>query len=102
MENLNTQEFKELLNSEQIILVDFWAKWCGPCKMIAPILEEISNERKDIKIVKIDVDENKELALEYKIRSIPTLMLIKNKEIIAVKNGSINKGNLNAWISNNI
>ena len=79
MRNYNTKEFKELINQEGLVLVDFFATWCGPCKMLMPVLEELQEELKDdVTIAKIDVDEESELAAEYRISSIPTLVLLKN------------------------
>ena len=71
----------EVLKSDKPVLVDFFAAWCGPCKMIAPILEEIAAEREDIKVCKINVDEEPELAAQYQVVSIPTLFVIENGEI---------------------
>jgi|SRR5918998_6925123 thioredoxin 1 len=68
----------EVIESESPILVDFWAPWCGPCRAIAPLLEEIAAEREDLRIVKLNVDENQETAAEFQILSIPTLILFKN------------------------
>ena len=77
-ENFN----KEVLNSEKPVLVDFWATWCGPCKMIAPIISEISEEfNNKVKVGKVNVDEEKELAIKYEISSIPTLVIFKNGKI---------------------
>ena len=79
MRNYNTKEFKELLEKEGLVLVDFYATWCGPCKMMTPVLEELAEELKDdLTIAKIDVDEESDLASEYRISSIPTLVLLKN------------------------
>ena len=75
----NKEQFvQQVLQSDKPVLVDFFATWCGPCKMIAPILEEVDQEREDVKIVKIDVDHAQELAMEYKVMSIPTLILFKD------------------------
>ena len=71
---------KEVINSDVPVIVDFWATWCGPCRMIAPILEEISEETINVKICKVDVDDQPELAAEYGIQSIPTLIVFKNGE----------------------
>lgn len=79
MRNYNTKEFKKLLEKEGLVLVDFYATWCGPCKMMTPVLEELAEELKDdVTIAKIDVDEESDLASEYRISSIPTLVLLKN------------------------
>ncbi len=68
----------EVLHSDKPVLLDFWAPWCGPCKMVAPIVEEIANERTDIKVGKIDVDEEPELAVRFQVMSIPTLIVFKD------------------------
>lgn len=68
---------EEVLNSDKPVLVDFWADWCGPCKMLSPVIEEIAEEVSDVKICKVNVDEEQELAAQYKVMSIPTLVLIK-------------------------
>lgn len=71
----------EVLKSDKPVLVDFFATWCGPCKALAPVIKEIAEERSDIKVAKIDVDENMELARQYKVVSIPTIMVFKNGEV---------------------
>ena len=91
------EEFEQLIK-EGTVLVDFFATWCGPCKMLSPLLEELSEES-DILILKIDVDEVGELAAKFGIQAIPTLMLFKNGERVAVKLGYQNKNQLLAFIN---
>lgn len=78
----NTNFEAEVLNSSKKVLVDFWASWCGPCRMVGPIVEEIANERPDIKVCKINVDEQPELAAKFGIMSIPTLMVFENGKVV--------------------
>lgn len=78
--NENFQQ--EVLNSDKPVLVDFWASWCGPCKMLSPIVDEIAEEREDIKVCKVNVDEQPDLAARFQIMSIPTLMVFKNGEMV--------------------
>ena len=86
-----------------MILVDFWAEWCGPCKQIGPILEEISQEKQDtLKILKLNIDENPETPQRYGIKGIPTLMLFKEGKLIDTKVGSLPKSALTEWIDNNL
>jgi len=81
--NINKSNFQsEVLNSDKKVLLDFWASWCGPCRMVVPIVEEIAEERPDIKVGKINVDEQPELAAQFGIMSIPTLVVIQNGKII--------------------
>lgn len=90
----------EVLNSAEPVVVDFWAEWCGPCKMIAPSLEEISNEMAGkVKVVKLNIDENPDLAAQYGVRSIPTLALFKSGEVADIKVGAAPKTALTSWIS---
>lgn len=85
---------EEVLESKQTVLLDFWATWCGPCRMIAPILEEIAQERPDIKVCKVDVDEQGSLASEYKIISIPTLLVVKNGTVVNKSVGVVPKSEI--------
>ena len=82
--NINNNNFlSEVMNSEKKVLLDFWAPWCGPCRMVVPMVEEIAKERPDIKVGKINVDENPELATRFRIMSIPTLIVMKNGQSAA-------------------
>lgn len=90
--NITKENFEiEVLNSEKPVLLDFWASWCGPCKMISPIIDEIADEIEDIKVGKVNVDEQGELAIEFGIVSIPTLVVIENGEIVNKSVGAIPK-----------
>jgi thioredoxin 1 len=94
---------EEVINTEGPVLVDYWADWCGPCKMIAPILDEIASEYKDkIKIAKLNIDENPATPPKYGIRGIPTLMLFKGGNVEATKVGAVSKSQLTAFIDSNI
>lgn len=94
---------EEVLRSEVPVLVDYWAEWCGPCKMIAPILEELVDEyAAKIKLVKLDVDHNQQTPPKYGIRGIPTLMIFKNGKVEATKVGAMSKSQLAAFIDSNI
>lgn len=94
---------QEVLKSEVPVLVDYWAEWCGPCKMIAPILDEIASEYgEQIKIAKLNIDENPQTPPNYSIRGIPTLMLFKNGEVEATKVGAVSKSQLTAFIDQNL
>ena len=85
-----------------VVLVDFFATWCGPCKMLSPILEDLANDRNSLKIVKMDVDENPNIAKEYGIMSVPTLILFKDGVEIAKQTGFLPKDSLQNWINEKI
>ena len=101
---LTDAEFEnQVIKSEKPILVDYWAEWCGPCKMIAPVLEEVATELADkVLIGKLNVDENTQTPPKYGIRGIPTLMLFKNGEVVGTQVGAISKSDLVNFIENNI
>ena len=93
----------EVLNAADPVLVDYWAEWCGPCKMIAPILDEIANEYNGkIRVAKLNIDDNPQTPPKYGIRGIPTLMLFKNGNVEATKVGAVSKSQLTAFIDSNI
>lgn len=101
--DINKDNFSsEVLENDKLVLVDFWAEWCGPCKQISPILEEIAqNKANKITIAKINIDENPRIATDYGIRSIPTMLLFKNGELKDTKVGALQKKELDDWIKNN-
>lgn len=81
--HITNKNFKEeVLNSDKLVLIDFWASWCGPCRMVGPIIDEIAGERQDIKVCKVNVDDEPELASEFHIMSIPTLVVMKEGQVL--------------------
>ena len=93
----------EVIQSEVPVLVDFWATWCGPCKQVAPVVEDIANEKDgSIKVCKIDVDQNRDIAVQYGVRSIPTLALFKSGEVAGIQIGALDKSQLTAFVESEI
>lgn len=97
MIDLNSENFNELINDE-CVLVDFYADWCGPCKMMHPVLEELISTRSNLKVVKVNVDKHESIAKEYDVMSIPTLILFKNGDLIDKKIGYNSIEILTEWI----
>ena len=82
--NVNKHNFQEeVMGSDKPVLMDFWAAWCGPCRMLSPIVDEIAEEREDIKVVKVNVDEEQELAMQFQVMSIPSLFVLKDGKVVA-------------------
>lgn len=89
---VNSDNFDaEVLNCDKTVLIDFYADWCGPCKMFAPIIDEVANENQNIKVVKINIDDNQDIAAKYQIMSIPTLVIVRNGNEVARSVGVIDK-----------
>ncbi|MDC1476274.1 thioredoxin [Pelagibacteraceae bacterium] len=102
--NITDENFEEeVLKAEKLTLVDFWAEWCGPCKQVGPILEEISNEMKDhVVVAKHNIDDHPNQPSKYGVRGIPTMLLFKGGELKATKVGATTKSNIVSWIKENI
>ena len=99
--NVSDADFEnEVLNSDQPVMVDFWAEWCGPCKALSPIVDEVANEvAGKMKVVKVNIDENPNSPTKYGVRGIPTLMVFKGGELIDTKVGGMSKTDLSNWLS---
>jgi len=97
--NINKNNFREeVLNSEKPVLIDFWAPWCGPCRMVVPIVDEIAAEHPEYKVVKVNVDEEAELASQFKVVSIPTLVVMKNGQVVSQSVGARPKNQILAML----
>ena len=97
--NINIHNFEqEVMASDKPVLLDFWAPWCGPCRMVVPLVEELAEEREDIKVGKVNVDEESELASRFRIMSIPTLVVIKNGQVVNQSVGAKSKSAIEAML----
>ena len=92
----------EVVKADKPILVDFWAEWCGPCKQLSPILEEISNEMSEVVFAKHNIDEQPNMPVKYGVRGIPTMLIFKNGELTGTKVGATTKSNIVSWIKENL
>lgn len=104
IKQVNTSSFEaDVLKADVPVLVDYWAEWCGPCKMVAPVIDEVSRDYGDkLSVAKVNIDENQEIAQKYNIRGIPTLMLFRNGAVVATKVGALSKSQLTAFLDSNL
>ena len=104
MKDITTQQWeKEVTNSDKPVFVDFWAEWCGPCRIVSPVVEELSKEYEGkVNFVKVNVDQNNELASKYNVFSIPTLAIFRNGEVVAQQAGAASKEAIKAYIDKNV
>jgi thioredoxin 1 len=96
-DELNSQ----VIESEKVTVIDFWAPWCGPCKMFGPVFERVSEDVTEVQFVKVNVDEAQDIAQKYQVMSIPTILLIKGGEVVAEKAGAMSDDDLKTWIADN-
>ncbi len=96
--NINKDNFNEVINTDKTVLIDFYADWCGPCRMVSPIIDEIASERDDIVVGKVNVDKENELASQFKVYSIPTLVVMREGKVVSQKTGAKPKGQILAMI----
>lgn len=97
--HINRESFEKIIAQDgKTVLVDFWATWCGPCRMITPVLEEVAKERPDVTVCKVDVDEERELALEYGVSSIPTLLVFRDGKVVNQSIGAMPKERILAML----
>ena len=89
---------EQVLFNKKPVLVDFWAPWCGPCKMVAPVIEDVAKELADVDVIKVNVDQSRDYAAQYGVRNIPTLLLFKNGELVAKQVGALNRQKLKEFI----
>ena len=94
------EEFEKIIKENKKVIVDFWAPWCGPCKMFGPKFEEVANEKNNIKFLKINIDENEKLSQDYKVRGIPTILKFEDGKKVNSKSGNLDKDNLIEFIDN--
>ncbi|MDY6766534.1 MAG: thioredoxin [Candidatus Nanohaloarchaea archaeon] len=97
-ESLDAERLDEITDSGETWLIDFWAEWCGPCKQMEPIVDDLSEELDDVNIGKVDVDENQDLATDYGVRSIPTFIILQDGEEVDRAMGAMSKGDFQDWI----
>jgi len=100
-EELDSESIKQVKDSEETWVIDFWAEWCGPCKKLSPIFNEVSEEVDSVKFGKVDMQENQQLGTQFGVRALPTLLIVKNGEEVARSSGVMKKEELKTWIAEN-
>lgn len=101
VQELDADELEEAFNSDETWIIDFWADWCQPCKVLAPVFEEVSEEFDDINFGKVDMEANQEAGGKHGVRALPTLLMVRNGNEIARASGAMKKDKLTSWIQNN-